>query len=433
MRMWMGLFIACLLVLGLGGWYWRHNSAPAALFRTAPVARGDLLATISATGTLEPEQVVDVGAQIAGQIEYFGKDPHHPDKAIDYGSEVEQGTMLAHIDDSLYTADVITAQANVEQARANVTKAQADLGTLNAKLFQAQADWKRAQQAGHGAGLSDSDLDTYKANADVAEANLADGNAAIDVAKMGLAAAQATLDRAKKNLSYCTIISPVKGTIIDRRVNIGQTVVAALDAPSLFLIAKDLTKMQVWASVNEADIANIHPGQAVTFTVDAMPGVEFKGTVNKRRDNATMTQNVVTYTVEINTDNSDGKLLPYLTANVKFEVERRTGVLMVPNAALRWTPQTQQVAPDVRKANAQNTGDSTSASGDHKQNGVLWVQDGAYVRPIQVGVGLSDGMNTQVSGEGVDEGTRIVLGDADSDDTGGGSNPFVPQFGKPKK
>ena len=137
----------------------------------------------------------------------------------------------------------------------------------------------------------------------------------------------------------------MNGVIIDRRVNIGQTVVASLNAPSLFLIAKDLKRMQVWVAVNEADIGNIHPGQPVTFTVDAFPGEVFLGEVGKIRLNATMTQNVVTYTVEVITDNSDGKLLPYLTANAKFMVSNRPNVLLVPNAALRWIPQAEQVVP----------------------------------------------------------------------------------------
>ena len=154
-------------------------------------------------------------------------------------------------------------------------------------------------------------------------------------------------DRAQRNLSYCTIKSPVKGVIIDRRVNIGQTVVASLNAPSLFLLAKDLTRMQVWVAVNEADIGKIHPGQPVTFTVAAFPGETFRGEVGKVRLNASMTQNVVTYTVEVITDNSNGRLLPYLTANVQFELDRRKDVLLVPSAALRWTPSADQVAPRV--------------------------------------------------------------------------------------
>ena len=148
---------------------------------------------------------------------------------------------------------------------------------------------------------------------------------------------------ARTNLGYTTIKSPVRGVIIDRRVNIGQTVVASLNAPSLFLIAKDLRRMQVWASVNEADIGHIRLDMPVRFTVDAYAGETFHGKVTQIRMNATMTQNVVTYTVVVTTDNSNGKLLPYLTANVQFEMDQRSDVLLVPNAALRWKPQASQM------------------------------------------------------------------------------------------
>ena len=200
---------------------------------------------------------------------------------------------------------------------------------------------------------------------------------------------------AQRNLSYCTIKSPVKGVIIDRRVNIGQTVVSSLNAPSLFLIAKDLKRMEVWVSVNEADIGNIHQGQPVSFTVDAYPNEIFHGEVGKVRLNATMTQNVVTYTVEVITDNSSGKLLPYLTANVLFELSQKENVLLVPNVALRWSPQTKQVAPEFRTErlltrskvkdshkNGKNGNGKNSSSnpGVHgfsgSSKGVVWVQQG---------------------------------------------------------
>src|SRR5215831_2594864 len=157
------------------------------------------------------------------------------------------------------------------------------------------------------------------------------------------------------SFEYCTIISPVKGIIIDRRVNIGQTVVSSLSTPSLFLIAKDLTRIQVWVSVNEADIGNVHPGQPVTFTIDAFPNQVFHGQITNIRLNATMTQNVVTYTVAVTTDNADGKLLPYLTANVRFVTGSRHNVLVVPNAALRWQPQSNQIAPQFRPAEGTST------------------------------------------------------------------------------
>jgi HlyD family secretion protein len=254
---------------------------------------------------------------------------------------------------------------------------------------------------------------------------------------------EAALRRARRNLGYCTIVSPVKGVIIDRRVNIGQTVVASLNAPSLFLIAKDLKRMQVWVAVNEADIGKIRPGQPVTFSVDAFPGETFSGEVGKVRLNASMTQNVVTYTVEILTDNSSGRLLPYLTANVQFELSRRVNVLLVPNAALRWKPSAEKIAPEFREAAAKaaqrkdRSGEGTGpapgpeeAFGGGRSRGVLWVAEGgAYVRPLRVRTGQTDGTHTEVEGEGLSEGTMIATGlQAQANGNTSASNPFAPKF-----
>jgi HlyD family secretion protein len=239
-------------------------------------------------------------------------------------------------------------------------------------------------------------------------------------------------------------MSPVKGVIIDRRVNIGQTVVASLNAPSLFLIAKDLKRMQVWVAVNEADIGKIYPGQPVTFTVDAFPEENFRGEVGKVRLNASMTQNVVTYTVEIFTDNSSGRLLPYLTANVQFELSRLSDVLQAPNAALRWTPSDQQIAPEfrkefagafVRKEESRASGamgrKNAQDAGKQEDKKWLWVLAEKYVRPVEVRAGLTDGFMTEVEGKDLMEGMKVVTGfqekktgreDADA------TNPFAPKF-----
>jgi HlyD family secretion protein len=341
---------------------------------------------------VEPEEVVDVGAQVAGIVDYFGKDKDG--NTVDYGSVVEEGTVLAKINDALYAADVALATAQLQEA--------------NAKLYQAQRDWDRAQKLGPSEALAESSYDAYKS--------------AFDTAKANVALSQATLDRAKTNLDYCTIKSPVKGVIIDRRVNIGQTVVSSLNAPSLFLIAKDLKRMQVWVSVNETDIGNIHPGQAVTFAVDAYPGEVFHGTVGKIRFNATMTQNVVTYTVEVITDNSNGKLFPYLTANVKFVVSNSKNVLLVPNAALRWSPKPEEIASEFRNV-------SQGEKGSDAAEGAVWTQQGSFVRPIKVRLGPSDGSKTEVNGDELKEGLQVVTGQqAKQTADSGTTNPFVPQI-----
>lgn len=422
-------FLAAVALMGF--WTFGPAGKSSAVFRFATVKRGDLVATIAATGTVEPEEVVDVGAQVAGKILSFGKDL--AGRTIDYGSGVEEGTILARIDDALYSADVAQAKAQLEQARAGALRAEADLGQLQAKLFQAERDWKRAQKLGPSDALSQSDFDAAQSANDVAKANLAVGKAAVVQATSAVAQAEATLRKVQQNLDYCTIKSPVKGVIIDRRVNIGQTVVASLNAPSLFLIAKDLKRMQVWVAVNEADIGKIHPGQPVTFTVDAYPGESFNGEVGKVRLNATMTQNVVTYTVEVITDNASGKLLPYLTANVKFLLDARNGVLVVPNAALRWIPLPEQVAPEHRETPAKGRKRPGSSGEDGRQEagrGVVWIQEGAYVRPVPVRVGLSDGTTSEVQSDQLKEEMAVVVGQETREETRSQSaaSPFTPQF-----
>jgi HlyD family secretion protein len=427
--------VTLVLVLVLATWYWLGNGGHNYAFQTAPVTRGDLLATISATGTVEPEEVVDIGAQVAGKIVSFGKDKDG--KTVDYGSRVEAGTVLAKIDDAIYAAEVSSAKAALAQAKANVKRAEADLGQLKAKLFQAERDWGRAKKLGPSDALSQSDYDAALSAYEVAKANLNVGQAAVVQAKDAVAQAQATLRRASQNLDYCTIRSPVKGVVIDRRVNIGQTVVSSLNAPSLFLLAKDLKRMQIWAAVNEADIGNIHPGQPVNFTVDAYPRETFHGEVGKIRLNATMTQNVVTYTVEVDTDNSDGRLIPYLTANLKFLVAEQKNVLLVPNAALRWKPQPEQIAPEFRQQPKKQEGRKSGGrkalaqkgqGQEHQASGTLWVAAGAYIKPLQVRLGPTDGSMTEVEGPELKEGMQIVVAEQQKGSAAADSaSPFVPQ------
>ena len=465
-----------ILVLGLAAaaaaTWWIFHKKDVALpgLQTAEVKRADIFATISATGTLEPEEVVDIGAQVTGQILTFGKDVDG--KAVDYGSRVEAGALLAKVDDALYAINKKQAEAQLMQAQSSVLSAEASLAQNKAKLEQARAqanqaqkDWERAEKLGPSNSLSQSAYDTYQSTYESAKANVSAADAACTVSNAQIATSQATVSLAQaaiqladRNLAYCTILSPVKGIVIDRRVDVGQTVVSNMSASSLFLLAKDLQHMEVWVAVNEADIGNIHHGQAVTFTVDAYPGSTFSGTVNKVRLNATMSQNVVTYTVEINTDNSEGKLLPYLTANVKFEIACQQNVLTVPNAALRWRPSDPQLAPGVENPYTAKPGKKEPAKkeiakeGPKKpaakdgakpaerkkaQFGYLWVRDAAQptrVKPLKVRVGISDGIVTEVTpaSEGTTlEGVAVVIGeqhDADDADSTETTNPFAPKF-----
>ncbi len=429
------IVLPVVLAFFLAGWFWHRNSNETS-FRLAPVSRGDLTATISATGTVEPEEVVDIGAQVAGRIVSFGKDKDG--KSVDYGSAVEAGTVLAQIDDALFAADVSQAKAALAQAKANVQRAEADLGQFKAKLFQAERDWMRAKKLGPSDALSQSDYDAAQSAYEVAKANVGVGQASVFQTKEAVAQAEASLRRNSQNLDYCTIRSPVRGVIVDRRVNIGQTVVASLNAPSLFLIAKDLKRLQVWASVNEADIGNIRPGQPVTFTVDAYPGITFQGEVGKIRLNATMTQNVVTYTVEVNTDNSDEKLIPYLTANLKFMIAEHKNVLLVPNAALRWIPQPNQIVPGLRQPpkgkrgqKSKETEAAAAKEGKKEKSGqgTLWIPKDAYVQPLRTSIGPSDGSLTEVQSPELKEGALVVVAEQQKGtEAPGSASPFAPQL-----
>ena len=447
------LLVAAAVVGGGAVWYLRGDTTAAATFRTAAVGRDDVVAAITASGTLRPEEQIDIGAQVAGQIAAFGTD--EAGKTIDYSSQVAEGALLARIDDALYAAEVTEAEAQVKQAKAGIRRAEADLLQLRAKLFQAERDWQRAERLGPSDALAEASYDAYRAAFDTAKANITVGEAAIEQAKATADQADAALKRAQRNLAYCTIRSPVDGVVIDRRVNIGQTVVASLNAPSLFLIAKDLTRMQLWVAVNEADVGNIRPGQPVTFTVDTFPGRTFRGQVSRIRLNASMTQNVVSYVVEVTTDNADRTLIPYLTANVQFEVSRKDDVLVVPNSALRWSPDPEQIAPDARQpepTTSASDGDRRGGGGGNRGEGgrpersggpggdppdverpagqgTVWVRAGQFVRPLPVRTGVTDGIMTEVSGDGLTEGTEVVTGEVSPDADGAraaGTNPFAP-------
>ncbi len=447
---------------GVGFWYYHSNGTTAPRFRTAPVERGDLRASVGATGTVVPEEVIDVGAQVAGRIDRFGVDPRSQDrqltlailagfplsgnpvglavtqlapvKLIDYGSPVNEGTVLAQLDPSLY-------QARVDNTSADLMRARAALGQMEAVLMQTEREWNRMQSLARTRSVAQSDIDLARSAYETARANLEAGKAAIAVS-------QATLNEAKTNLGYTTIRSPVKGVIVDRRVNIGQTVVASLNAPSLFLIAKDLKRMQVWAQVNEADIGMVKAGQRVYFSVDAFPGETFEGRVapDQPRLNANMTNNVVTYTVVVNTDNSSGRLLPYLTANLQFVTGERRGTLLVPNSALRYTPPAKSMVPEARDAYLKSSHKKRAPAARPKaptagkaapvaRYGTVWVVgEGGLARPVRVQLGLKDGNMTEIVGGDLHEDMEVIVGEAPRQDNGGGGgNPFTPSLFKGKK
>jgi HlyD family secretion protein len=470
------LFIFLLAAAGLAAgtqasWQWFRASAGEPVFRTEHPIRGSLVATILATGTIEPEEVIDVGAQVAGQITSFGQDPTDAKRTIDYGSQVEQGTVLARIDNSLYAPEVDIARADLGVCQADVRHAESELEQMRSTLHKEQRDWDRVQRLFATHSVSQTEFDATQNSWEMAKASVPAAEADLDKAKRAVEKARGTLVKAEKNLGYCTIKSPVKGVIVDRRVNVGQTVVSSLNAPSLFLIAKDLRRLEVWVSVNESDIGNIYPGQEATFTVDAYPADVFRGTVGQIRLNATMTQNVVTYTVVVNVDNENGKLdpysslattqgsrnrpnvpagdklLPYLTANLQFKVDERTDALLVPNAALHYRPTPALVAPEYRTLYEQGlrraSADEASPEGTAEHTGKkrltrtkVWVRDGDSVRPVKVRVGLTDGLMTEVVEVIKDQltpETEIVTGENLPAATQEGTvNPFGPRSAKKK-
>lgn len=418
--------IVLFLAAAGGGAYWyffMRDDGSSILYKTVALQQGELKATIAATGTVEPEDLVDVGAQVAGRIVAFGKDKEG--KSIDYGSEVEQGAVLALIDDFPWRMAVSMATNQLEQDKASLAKSEAALEQANAKHFLANSDWDRARKLIVANAMSASSHDSYKSAFNASKANISVCEAELLSWKAKVEHDKANLAKAEQDLSYCVIKSPVNGVIIDRRVNVGQTVVSSLNAPSLFLIAKDLRRMQIWVAVNEADIGKIHPGQPVKFTVSSFPGEEFSGQVQRIRLNASMTQNVVTYIVEALTDNPSGKLLPYLTATVRFELNRVDKALLAPNAALRWMPASlTQIAPEFRKMFSADAKPAASAKGkeepkpqakkgDNYKNGLLWVKCGSdgLLKPLKVSVGLTDGVMSEVVGDEASEGMEVVVGE----------------------
>lgn len=440
------LFTIAVLIGLVGGGIFLYgkfaNRQPASNFRTAEIERGDLLITVSATGIIQPEEVVDIGAQVVGRISKLGEDPRgesdpkYQGKPVDFCSPVKKGMVLAVIDPAVY-------QAQFNQAKAAVERAKADLLQMQAKAAQTEAEWNRAQklrelkltkisptglQSDRESslpikGISDADYILAKANYEIAKAN-------VEVGKATVLQQESAMELAKTNLGYTVIPSPVDGTIIERRVNIGQTVVSSMNAPSLFLIAEDLRKLEIWASVNEADIGRLKEGMRVHFTVDAFPSDVFDGVVSQIRLNAQNTQNVVLYTVVVSADNPDLKLLPYLTANAKFEVEERKNVLLVPNAALRYEPRSEQIAPsqsDTSEPPAKKNRRDADDQGSAPDRGTVWVRQGDLLSPISVQLGPTDSVFTEITGDEVKEGLEVVVGEKRAETNASEvNNPFGP-------
>ncbi len=355
---------------------------------TAEVVRGSVVASVEATGTLEAVTTVDVGTQVSGTI-----------KALyaDYNSQVRKGQIIAQLEPSLF-------QTQVEQSRATVQRLEAEVDSARVAVEDTQIKLKRARELSEQQLIPATDLEAAEANARQADASL-------KAAQAQLVQGRASLRNADVNLGHATIKAPIDGVVISRSVDVGQTVAASMSAPTLFVLAQDLRQMQVNASVDEADIGRIEPGQDVEFRVDAYPDDVFAGVVRQVRLEPVVEQNVVSYVTVIDVPNPDLKLKPGMTANVTIEIARADDVLRVPNAALRFRP--------------------------GRDGAGVWVlQDGGGVARVRVQTGINDGTTTAVTGEGLDEGARVVTSvaaAAAATANGATGSPLLPQRRAPSQ
>src|SRR5579885_523224 len=349
--------VIVLIVVAGAAAFFAHRTSAANEFFTESVGRGPIRNVVNATGTVQAVVTVQVGSQISGQIQAL---------YADYNSVVKRGQLLAKIDPRNFEAQVEQAKANLASSEAHVTTVQADLNNQIASLASAKANMEAARVASENAAvifkrytdlrqsgvISQNDFDNAKATAEgnaakysqaeaqvkQAEAQINSSKAQVAQAEAQVKQAQASLNQAQVNLDYTTIYSPVDGVVVSRNVDVGQTVAASLQTPTLYLIANDLSKMQVNASVDEADIGNVSDAVDVQFTVDAYRNDVFHGRIQEIRLNPQTVQNVVTYSVIIGVDNQQLKLKPGMTANIRMTVAQRDNVLKVPNAALRYSP-----------------------------------------------------------------------------------------------
>ena len=390
------ILIMSILAVGLaiGGYVFFNGERKAPVrYRSAAVERGPVISLVTATGTINPVVSVQVGTQVSGMI----KSLH-----ADFNSVVKAGDIVAVIDPEPLRARRDQAASNLDMSKANVARARTELAQRKRELDRVQS--LVAQQF-----VSQNDVDVATTNFQTAEAQT-------NVAGAQVKQAEAALNAVELELKYTVIRSPVNGIVVARNVEVGQTIAASFATPNLFLIALDLTKMQVDTNVSESDIGGITEGKEATFTVDAYPGYPFSGTIRQVRLAPINVQNVVTYNVVVSVDNQDLRLKPGMTANVSIVVAQRDAVLKVPNAALRFTPPTAGHAdratssgtPSKGKAVEQTAGAGRGATALSR---TIWKQGASgELESIQVQAGISDGLATEVVSEGLSEGALVVVG-----------------------
>ena len=331
--------LLALIGAGAGAWYYRSGDTEIHV-NFAPLTRGDIVDTVGATGTLQAVTTVQVGSQVSGNIQWLG---------ADFNSIVKKGQVIARLDPSLFDAQLKQVQANLIQSRANLTRAQSELDRTKVQLLDAQQKNSRAVELSSRELIAKSDLDAAKIAVDSANAAVQSQAASVTQAQAAVVQSEASVNQSKVNLDHTIIEAPIDGIVTQRSVDVGQTVAASMQAPTLFIIAADLTEMQVNANIDEADVGRIRPGQHVTFRVDAYPTDNFQGTVTQVRLQPVVVQNVTTYGTVITVPNSELKLKPGMTANVKIEIAKRTNALRVPNVALRFRP-TQEMFTALNQA-----------------------------------------------------------------------------------
>jgi HlyD family secretion protein len=384
------LFAAVLGALGLGYFAFQKQGAtnPEKRYKTQALAKGDVTQTVSANGTLNPVTLVSVGTQVSGTV----KKLH-----VDFNDQVKAGQVLAELDDAIYSAQVRQSDASVASALASLRLARANEARMKSLFQQEYVSRQELDQAVQARAAAE------------AQARLT----------------RAQNDRDRANLGYSVIRSPVSGVVVDRQIDVGQTVAASFQTPTLFKIAQDLTRMQIYTTFAEADIGAIRVGQPVRFNVDAFPNRSFSGKVKQVRLNPTTQQNVVTYNVVVAVENPEQVLLPGMTAYVSIAVAQKKDVLLVPNTALRFKPaEADKVVmaggkangEPAKSANGSRPGGQPGAAGEKRRrdsgSGTVYVLAGGEVRQVKVGTGITDSRFTEVAGEELKEGDRVIVGEA---------------------
>src|SRR5580765_2619188 len=375
-----------------------YESKKTPQYFTEKVQKGDIQNVVQATGTINAVTTVQVGSQVSGTIQTL---------FADFNSHVKKNQVVAQIDPSLFQGALLQAKADLADAQANLVASKANLDKALAAAAQAKLDFTRYTTLANEGVVPTQQLDTARATSQSADAAVGAAKAQVTQASAQVQQKQAAVAVAQTNMNNSTIRSPIDGTVIARSVDVGQTVAASLQAPTLFTIAQDLTKMQVYVSTDESDVGTIHPGQDVTFKVDAFPKDSFKGKVSAVRLNATTVQNVVTYTTIVDFDNPEMKLFPGMTAYVTVPVATASDVVKVPNGALRFTPDltADQIGALYQKAGIAAAGAgrkggkaAQQTSGQQTTMAVVWkMNSDKSLEPVQVKLGITDHTTTEVA------------------------------------